>query len=57
MLFSSIAALQGNSGQVNYSAANHQLDMLAVLRRAAGQAAVNLWITLHTSASSAVTLQ
>ena len=41
MLFSSIAALQGNSGQVNYSAANHNLDMLAVFRRSAGQAAVS----------------
>ena len=41
MLFSSIAALQGGSGQANYSAANHQLDMLAVCRRLVGQAAVS----------------
>ena len=41
MLFSSIAALQGGSGQVNYSAANASLDMLAVCRRSAGQFAVS----------------
>ena len=58
MLFSSIAALQGNSGQVNYSAANHQLDMLAVLRRAAGQAAVSTqwgaWAEIGMAANALV---